>query len=225
MSASYTSTANVEKAIISLLSKGSNPSVEAIRSEIALMHGFEEGEKKGSPNEVLREKRIWQSKVKDILDIPIPKHIPEKVLANFESVWDANQEIAAEAFAKEKNKSEETFLKMTNDLAERDAEITLLKTEQDRSVFEAKTMQKDFDSLNVNLTEKNEQIEGLVNDKVLLADQLSAAKNHLDDERERLSLAQENYINLMNSYGDISAKYSTLVENVLSKDLGATPEN
>lgn len=217
MTTNYTDEKNVEKAILSLLSKGINPSVEAIRGEIALMFGFGDGDKKGSPNEVLKVKRGWQEKLKESMDIPLPDRLPEKVLANFESVWDANQLVAAEAFGVERTENEELLKKLKGELGLKDVEVNELKANNNESAIEMKSMQKEIDSLYDNLAEKNEKIDSLLCELSSLNDQLKASSVALNEERSRLSLAQDNYIGLMNNYSAINSKYSALVEEVLHK--------
>lgn len=78
---------NVEKAIISLLIKGKNPSIEAIRSELATLLGLPKGQKKGSPNEVLKQKLTWQEKLKQSQKIPTPEQMPEAVFKHFYAAW------------------------------------------------------------------------------------------------------------------------------------------
>lgn len=219
-----TSETNVEKAILSLLIKGSNPSIEAIRSELAQMFGFDSGEKKGSPNEILKIKREWQEKVRESMSIPEPKHIPKEVLAAFERVWEENLAIASKGFDGERKEythaisiieEEKKFLMDTVEKIKSQLESS--KSTIDSKEETIKSLKRENNSLNKEITSLQQTVDAL-NERSIEVEKFAS------EEKAKCEKAQDSYSGLMDRYGqlskqysDITAKYTELVEGILNQ--------
>lgn len=114
----FTEEETVQKAILSLLVKGSNPSIDNIRSELAIMFGYDEKNKKGSPNEVLRIKKAWQEQLAaqlDSLEVPMPETAPPEAAKIFRQMWELCLDVATEKF----NENQEAFASKEQELTEK----------------------------------------------------------------------------------------------------------
>lgn len=203
MSTNITDEKRVERAILSLLIKGVNPSVEAIRGELALELGFEEGTKKGSPNEILRIKREWQEKLKADLEIPQPSILPGDVLAKFEQIWEDAISVADIRFSEERLEAK----KQIQDVEAKAEQLSL-----DNGIRE-----KEAETLNAKISELEDNLK--TKDSLLLSvttsmEEITRENSKLKAQLAKANASQEELIQLSTRVAALEAEKTIRLENL-----------
>lgn len=174
--ANYVTREDVDNAIISLLLKGTNPSIDAIRLALGKEAGMREGQRKGSPNTVAKFKKEWTSEVAENRAIPLPAHIPEAALEVIYHFWGVVSSEATRSFELEKNKilkSEQAALELAG-----------------RATEAADRLRTQIDILNDRISERDKKISLLEEENKGLGVEVIDCEEHISALQEKLKTAQ-----------------------------------